>query len=187
MTDILPTGAWTTTRNEAHEFDAGLSEALTAFLKKQSVIDFGCGAGRYVHQLAEVTDCRGYDGNPHTPQITAGKCECLDISQPVQVNPADWVLCLEVAEHLPAEYEPTLLSNLDRHARRGIILSWAQPGQGGVGHVNEQTPTYVRECMHDLGYQLDEESSQLIRKLSHLRWFRSNLLVFRKRSDGGAA
>lgn len=180
MTEILPTGAWNTKDQNKHQFDTGLANALATFLRHRSVIDFGCGAGGYVHRLAEVTDCRGYDGNPQTPSLTAGRCEHLDISQPVQVNPADWVLCLEVAEHIPAKFEQALLSNLDRHARYGIILSWARPGQGGVGHVNEKPPEYVRATMLDYGYRLDEESSQLIRSLSQLRWFRSNLMVFRK-------
>jgi len=183
MTDILPNGAWNTADKQAHQFDSKLANALAAFLEHRSVIDFGCGAGGYVHKLSERADCRGYDGNPQTPNITAGQCECLDISQPVQVHPADWVLCLEVAEHLPPQFEETLLSNLDRHALQGIILSWAHPGQGGVGHVNERSPEYVHQRMVDLGYRLDEESSQLIRSLSRLRWFRSNLMVFRKCSN----
>jgi len=180
MTDILSTGAWNTSHRSAYHCDSDLSHALKHFLKGKTVIDFGCGAGEYVKSLNQVTDCRGYDGNPQTSNLTAGQCECLDISQPVQVKPANWVLCLEVAEHLPPEFEETLLSNLDRHALQGIILSWAHPGQGGVGHVNERSAEYVHQRMIDLGYRLDEESSQLIRSLSRLRWFRSNLMVFRK-------
>lgn len=186
MTEILASGAWKTSDQNAHQYDPGLANGLAAFLQNQSVIDFGCGAGKYVQKLSDVAECRGYDGNPETFRLSEGRCECLDLSQPVQVRPADWVLCLEVAEHLPVEYEETLLSNLDRHAKRGIVLSWAQPGQGGVGHVNERSSQYVRDRMGSFGYQFDQESSNLIRSLSLLRWFRSNIMIFRKLSIEGA-
>ena len=55
----------------------------------------------------------------------------LDIARPVTVEPADWVLCLEVAEHIPLEHEDTLINNLHQHNRIGIVVSWAQKGQGG--------------------------------------------------------
>lgn len=50
----------------------------------------------------------------------------------------DWVLSLEVAEHLPRSMEPVFVFNLDRHAKEGVVLSWARKGQGGSHHVNEQ-------------------------------------------------
>ncbi|MDB4679764.1 hypothetical protein OAL44_00470 [Planctomycetaceae bacterium] len=158
-----------------------MANALKHFLKEKTVIDFGCGAGGYVANLDQVAESRGYDGNPLTAEISHGRCETLDLSVPVQVPPADGVLCLEVAEHLPQQFEDTLLSNLDRHAGQGIILSWAHPGQRGVGHVNEQPAEYVQGRMIDLAYEWDRESSQLIRSACRFSWFKTNLMVFRKR------
>jgi hypothetical protein len=43
----------------------------------------------------------------------------------------------QVGEHIPAAAMDAFLGNLLRHARRGLVLSWAVPGQGGHFHINE--------------------------------------------------
>jgi hypothetical protein len=48
-----------------------------------------------------------------------------------------------VAEHIPPEYESIFIENLISCNRKGIILSWAIPGQGGHGHFNEKPNDYV--------------------------------------------
>ena len=57
----------------------------------------------------------------------------------------DAVLSLEVGEHIPEDYEDIYLENLDRHADKIIILSWAVPEQGGFGHVNERDNGYIAD------------------------------------------
>src|SRR5579872_4362992 len=47
------------------------------------------------------------------------------------------------------------IDNLHRHNRRGIILSWAVPGQGGHGHCNELENERVRDKFRSLGYECD--------------------------------
>ncbi|KAK7004434.1 hypothetical protein BgiMline_005954, partial [Biomphalaria glabrata] len=52
----------------------------------------------------------------------------LDLTSPQYDVPIfDWVLSIEVGEHIPPQYEDTYLDNLARHAREGLILSWASP------------------------------------------------------------
>ncbi|KAK7004452.1 hypothetical protein BgiMline_005973, partial [Biomphalaria glabrata] len=52
----------------------------------------------------------------------------LDLTAPHYGLPIyDWILSIEVAEHIPAKFEEIYLDNLVRHAREGIILSWAVP------------------------------------------------------------
>ena len=48
-----------------------------------------------------------------------------DLTAELQLGAADWVLCLEVAEHIPRAFEERLLANLDSHNRRGIVMSWS--------------------------------------------------------------
>jgi hypothetical protein len=50
-------------------------------------------------------------------------------------------LCLEVAEHLPADSAPTLIDSLVSLGPV-ILFSAAIPFQGGTHHVNEQWPEY---------------------------------------------
>lgn len=44
------------------------------------------------------------------------------------------ILCLEVGEHVPKPFAPTLLANLKRHATKGLVMSWSDDWEG-IGHV----------------------------------------------------
>ena len=35
-----------------------------------------------------------------------------------------WILSLEVAEHIPAQFESIYIDNLVKHAKEDIILAW---------------------------------------------------------------
>jgi hypothetical protein len=95
----------------------------------------------------------GYDGNPNTPELTNNLCNTLDLSIPVKFNePFDWVMSLEVGEHLPKKFEDIFIHNLHNNNKFGIILSWAIKGQGGHGHVNEQNNDYIKSKICKLGY-----------------------------------
>jgi tryptophanyl-tRNA synthetase len=59
----------------------------------------------------------------------------------------DWIISLEVAEHIPEKYEAVYLDNIFRHAKEGIILSWAVPGKGGLSHINNKPIEYVTKVM----------------------------------------
>ena len=56
-----------------------------------------------------------------------------------------------------------LFRNLHVHACQGIIISWADLGQGGHGHVNNHSPAYVRAALTDLGYHLDVRLTNKLR------------------------
>ena len=62
----------------------------------------------------------------------------------------DWVVSLEVAEHIDAKFEAIYLSNIVRHASEGVIISWAVPGQSGEQHINCKPFTYVLKVMNEL-------------------------------------
>lgn len=170
-----------------HKFDQQLANALSDFFqeqKAQSVVDFGCGMGDYLKVfLRDQIQCVGYDGNPDSAKMTNGLVQVLDLSQPFDLKKQfDWVLCLEVGEHIPKQYEQTLIENLDKHAKVGIILSWAIKGQGGYGHFNEQDNGYVKDLMAKYGYENDLEQEKYLRKCAYLPWFKNTVMVFRKRA-----
>ena len=126
-----------------HKFDGSLALGLSKFFKKEkakSVVDFGCGPGEYVKMLrSQQIPCEGYDGNPDSAKISDGIVQVVDLSESFNLGKYfDWVLSIEVGEHLPKKYEKTFIENLHRHNAKGVILSWAVKGQGGLGHVNEQ-------------------------------------------------
>ena len=168
-----------------HQFDPWLAHALAQFFKKenaQSVVDMGCGPGDYVRVLrAYQIPCEGYDGNPDTVELSQGLCQVVDLSEPFHLDQSfDWVLSLEVAEHLPKVYETIFIENLHRHSTRGIVLSWAIKGQGGFGHFNEQNNDYVKNLMSKYGYINDLLAENELRKFAALWWFKNTIMVFRK-------
>ena len=181
---ISATGCWLDGSPEGHYADPPLADALAEFFAGQSVVDFGCGRGDYVARLRERTiDCAGYDGNPHTPALSGGRCGVLDLARPCDLNRQyDWVLSLEVGEHIPPAFEAMFLDNLARHAQVGIVLSWAVVGQGGRGHCNERNNDEVRRRLAERQYTSDLQTERTLREASTLDWFQQTLMVFRKQT-----
>ena len=142
---VMPSGAYCVSEADptvgGNDFlDSGLAMALCAEIKPfTSILDLGAGLGHY---RAPYEACglhwRGFDGALNIEQVTGGKVRWADLSVDIDVGMSDWVQSLEVGEHLPAQYSNTFLDNIVRHARHGILLSWALPGQTGHSHVNER-------------------------------------------------
>lgn len=192
-------GYWENNTVEGHGHDEGLSKALVEFFmfeKKPdellNIMDVGCGDGYYLRAFNSlpygIMLCHGYDGNPNTQFLAGANSFVMDFSKPTLLSEDikySWVLCLEVGEHIPSEYENVFLYNLDKHNKYGIILSWAVRGQGGDGHVNCLDNWEVIERVEAMGYTLDMESTTKLR-LSCAEypdtgwWFRQTLMCFRK-------
>ena len=110
----------------------------------------------------------------------------MDISRPlVDVPVFDWVLCLEVGEHVPAKYGTTVLDNIAFHARRGVILSWARPGQLGHFHVNNRPNEWVIAQMGARGWAHDLETSRTVRRAASFGHFKGTLMVFVLQKEDG--
>ena len=172
-------GFWLT-HDEGHEFDPPLANALANTFRGYRLCDLGCGQGKYVEFLRQQqVECDGFDGNPNTPQITHGLCGVRDLSQPIELEREyDVIMSLEVAEHIPRQYQSAYLANLTKFAKAFLVLSWAVPGQAGDGHVNNRTNSYVVWKLRRLGFQLDLEKTGLLRAQSSLVWFQNTILVF---------
>lgn len=189
---IDPHGCWLGPAAERyHRRDGPLEQALCAFLggpdaarhkAENTVADFGCGMGSFVRALcAAGNDAWGFDGNPATLELTEGLGAVLDLALPQDLDRQwDWVLCLEVIEHIPAEFEAVVLDNLARHARKGIIASWATPGQAGHGHYNERPAEYAVARFAERGFRVNRAASEALRAAATLPWFRENLLVLER-------
>lgn len=171
-------------RNHAH--DPELAQALVEFFTKEkavTIVDFGCGPAKYVKALVDNKfDCMGYDGNPNTHTISNGLAKVIDLAVPFDFNKKfDWVLCLEVGEHLPKKYEKIFLDNIHLHNSKGIVLSWALRGQGGYGHFNEKNNDEVKKMMESYGYENDLDAEKYLRSKATLWWFKNTIMVFRKK------
>jgi hypothetical protein len=167
--------------------DNKLAKQLSIFFKGKRVASFGDGPGLYkkyldATNLLEVYDA--YDGAPFAENTTEGRVKFLDLSVPQYGLPVyDWIISLEVAEHIPAKYEKIFLSNLVRHSRKGIILSWAVPGQGGHFHVNNRALSFVVDSMKTLGFERNLKESLFLQSHCELPWLHDNTNVYIRRDD----
>lgn len=186
------TGVWTPEEaKEQHKF----SETLAKIISKNfigRIWDVGCGNGAYVNFLNknESISCIGIDGTDfkngnlvhdlttHISQATFIVSMFKDITLP-----KGCVMCLEVAEHIPKEFESVFLDNIDTLCEDYLILSWATVGQGGFGHVNEQDRDYVLRTMNARGYKLMNDATNSIReamKGDPCWWFTNSLYIFER-------
>lgn len=185
---IANTGYWTFQGQRfehEHVYDPGVSDALVVFAKSLGVTksyDFGCGPGKYVENFRKAgIETDGFDGNPITSRIP--NCYVRDLTTDFQFPKVDFLVCLEVCEHVPVQYENNLIKTLDRHLNSGgkLVLSWAVVGQGGTGHVNCRNNDYVVNKFESLGYTYMENESNHIRKqVLSAPWFKNTILIFNK-------
>lgn len=164
-------------------YDTTLAEKIVEFCRERkfkTVVDLGCGAGFYVKHLKQGgISCVGYDGNPHTPEITANECGVLDLSQPIRIGKYSCVMSLEVGEHIPATFQEIYITNLLNSASDYLVMSWALPGQGGAGHFNERpTNEIINRIEQDGRWKLDPVATFLLRRSSSLPWFQNTILCF---------
>ena len=179
--EINKNGFWETETTRGHVYDKTLSEYLKNFFTEQSVYDFGCGPGEYTkHFVDNGIEAVGYDGNPNTPKLSNGLCKVADLTEQHNFGKRDWVMSLEVAEHIPKEGEKAYIENLIKHCNKGIVLSWALPGQPGDGHINCQSNEYVITLMEKHGLLLDSNVSNQLREASTEWWFKNTLMCFRR-------
>lgn len=182
---ISNNGFWLDDSLENHQYDEVLANALITFFhnnQAETIVDFGCGHGKYTKLFLDNTLlCEGYDGNPNTEKLTHGLCKVLDLSQPVNLNQTyDWVMSLEVGEHIPKQFEANFINNLHIHNTKGVVVSWAVPNQGGHGHFNEMPNEYIKEIFKNLGYINDVEAEQFLREHSTFFWFKNTIMVFKR-------
>ena len=128
--------------------------------------DFGAGVGQYGRKLLAMrpqTQYRGYDAAGNVNEWTRGFVRWFDLTIPLSLARAQWVLSLEVGEHVPHKFEGHFLRNVHAHNCAGVILSWARLGQTGAQHINNHKEEYLRVRMHDLGYFVNETLTNRLR------------------------
>lgn len=164
------------------------------------MLDLGAGSGQYGYCFNK-TGCAkdqgvvwyGYDGAVNVEGYTAQAREhevpelpavlFADLSRVVRLPQCDWVMSLEVGEHLPPEHTANFLKNIHASNRRGVIISWAlaHPWARGHGHINNRDNDDVICVFQRLGYQHDHEWSAAGRNASTKvnTWFANTFMVFR--------
>lgn len=177
---------------------ARLARALIETLSFSSHLDLGAGNGLLVGAMrADGVTSFGYEASEaareHCPENLR---LAMDFDLPLEQWGSDagigrhgfrcdhdLVSCVEVAEHIPAERADELVEAVCSRARRWVYWSAAAPGQGGVGHVNEQPQGYWIEKFRARGWGVDFESTRnLVDKLAACRrcwWLQRNALILK--------
>jgi hypothetical protein len=188
LNDVSNSGGWCSKisglNSSQHMIDNGLAIELSSFLKNKKVASFGDGPGAYklkFDELKQVILYDAFDGAPYVELTTNNKVNYIDLSVPIyHLNVYDWIISLEVAEHIPAQFESIYINNLVKHAKEGVILSWAKIGQDGHSHVNNRNADYVIKLMESKNFSHDFQSSNYFKMKSSLSWLKDNINVFRR-------
>lgn len=131
-----------------------------------SLTDLGAGIGQFGHALRArlpQLEYHGYDGGGNVEEFTNNYVKFADLTLPLSLKPTDWVISSEVGEHIPHKYEAQVIANIHAHNCRGVILTWAVVGQGGNGHINCHSNSYLIKIFEDLGYKINEELTSALR------------------------
>jgi len=144
--------------------------------------DFGAGGGHYSKWLNEtgLVEAFAFDGTHQAAELTDGLVQEVNLVQEMRLwRSFDWILCLEVGEHVPKQYAPTLLANLKRHSSKGLVMSWSDDWEG-IGHVNCLSRSeFVDFVQESTGFVLDEDATEVVRQGCEIDYIARTLAVFR--------
>lgn len=151
------------------------------------VYDLGCGKGFYLKRLEEAgfKFLRGYEGTPGIRSIAySDKVVEQDITRIIRCieSKRGTVVCLEVMEHIPVEHTDAVMQNISNLCNGRLVLSWALPGQGGIGHVNEKDSDYVIAYARKYNFYLHDELTSAARDRAgqEINYFGRSIYVFTK-------
>jgi len=153
-------GAWTLSSTSCYHFDYKFALHLSQVARGKTLTELGAGKGCYSAFLKAngVDVVAAVDGASNIGSLTKGVVATWDLTKPMEAT-ADWVMSLEVAEHIPPEFEDSFLDNVVRNARCYVILSWSKMALVGSGHVNPRNRTYVWNKMKSLGFIMADKIS----------------------------
>lgn len=173
---------YATIRPGAQSSAAVVVPLVMDWLVPRRVIDVGCGEGWWGGEFAKrgAAYVVGVEKENVPLQAPGVARHALDLTQPDVLAPLglfDLAVCLEVAEHLPADAADTLIDSLCAVAPV-VLFSAAIPGQGGHQHVNEQWPAYWVRLFEALGYEVSGDLRWRFWGNDDVEpWYQQNMLV----------
>lgn len=171
--------------NEEKPFADRLAKWIKSYINPSDALDLGCGPGIHTYALNEnQVPCIGIDIDERVDEKNYLIQESL-----LNLNgkyTANLVICFEVAEHIDPTNNDNIVNQIYQCMVSGSTLMFtaAQPGQGGVGHINNRKKVYWKEKFEQIGLVYDEKTLkdciEFCRQGYHMGWFVNNLLCFKK-------
>ena len=163
---------------------------IFSLTKPASVVDFGCGVGNWLATAKQlgVERCLGLEGAwVKTQRLTLPDLDLkeTDLEQPVSLQERfDLAMSLEVAEHLAPGRADSFVADLCA-ASDVVLFSAAIPGQHGIGHQNEQWPSYWAERFIRHGYMPLDVVRPIIQSDNTVKvWYRTNMVLYARPEQG---
>lgn len=186
MLDSKLSGPWNPEMYSEHlpepvAFDAGLMKSLLDFYKPSKSLDLGCGLGYFVAYLRnQGVDAWGIEAEELGDLFKSpGHQIKKDLSEPFNLKEKyDLVICLEVVEHIPREFENIVFDNIVRHMSRYLLFSGATVGQQGTGHINERHEKHWFSHLVQRGLVLRHQESLNLRLSCTLPWYVNNVSIW---------
>ncbi|MFZ4399385.1 MAG: hypothetical protein ACOYO1_05065 [Bacteroidales bacterium] len=185
MSTISNTGFWSGESVQIHHVHCvPLANWIIDYLKMEKnkpIYDFGCGLGNYLLSLhvAGFKNLTGFEGDVPFKKVF-NNIKQQDLTKQFTVPEKGNCIFLEVAEHVPVQFENQLLKNVLSSCNGKLIMSWAIRNQPGYGHINCYNNDEVIEKISSYGFNyLDKDSSNarsVIVDTAH--WFKSTIMIF---------
>lgn len=165
-------------------------EILKSVFDFKTVLDVGCGDGRWLKQCAAlgVETCIGVDG-PWTDVrrvlIPTDSLVIRDLSTRFDLHRRfDLAISLEVAEHIAPEHSEQFIANLVAHSDC-VLFGAAIPYQGGFRHINERWQSFWAGIFDRQGYQVFDLLRNTIWTNNSIHfWYKQNMLTYVNRNRG---
>lgn len=180
----MSTGIWNAGDAEHHQTSEKLANTIKKLMEKyqcNSFADFGCGNGYYVNFLNKAGyNGIGIEGN-RSGLIYPENVIIRDLTISMILS-VDCSISLEVGEHLPKSSQEIFMQNVCDAAAKLLILSWAEIGQPGIGHINCRDQQEVIDDVCNRGFELKLLDTKQARANidSNCDWFERTLLIFKR-------
>ncbi|QIO20961.1 methyltransferase domain-containing protein [Haloarcula sp. JP-L23] len=175
-----------TPTEEAH----AVADVLYEEYEPDSVIDFGCGLGRYLTGFqahgATVHGVEGCSQARDHAEIPADALTIHDLREPLELEDRyDLALCIETAEHIPSRFADTLVETVTAAAPR-VVFTAAPPGHRGTHHVNEAPREYWIEKFQSNGFsyaaaETDRLQESIRSEIDAAEWVADRPFIFVQR------
>lgn len=127
-----------------------------------------------------LVQAHAFDGTPKANQYTNGAVQEVNLVEDLHLwTDFDWVMSLEVGEHVPRQFAKSLVQNVRRHARKGLVMSWSDDWEG-IGHVNcLSQEAFIAFIEEQTDLRVDRATTQLIKDSCEIDYIARTVAVFR--------